>query len=291
MRYLGAHLTSSGGAKNTIRIAQNCGANSIQIMPTPPMRWSTKEIPTENAKLFVEATVGTNVKKLLMHGVYLINLARADSAMFHMSKLSVSTYASYVGEMMEYAKIINPEFEVLGVTFHPGSAKDLTPEEGVLRVSEGLNWVIENSKGEGMILLESSAGSGNVMGDTLEELAKMRDGVEKKERIGYVLDTQHMFVSGYDWINDLDGVVEKIEKVLGLENVKCFHLNDSMTDFGSHKDRHNNLGEGKIGEEAIKGIINHPKLKKIPFILETPNLKTEELINLEVAKLLSWATE
>jgi deoxyribonuclease-4 len=125
------------------------------------------------------------------------------------------------------------------------------------------------------------------MGDTFEELTKLRDGVEQKERVGYVLDTQHTFSSGYDWRTDLEVIVTKIESTLGLENVKCFHLNDSLVDFGSHKDRHANLGEGKIGLDAITALVNHPKLKSIPFILETPNVKDDAGIAEEMNKLSS----
>lgn len=287
MRYLGAHLSLSKGSENAMKIADVNGMNCIQIMPSAPMRWSTKDIPEKNALDFINAQKNSGVKKVLMHGVYLINLARGDSQMFHMSKLSVLTYVNYSYQLKKYAQELGSDLEIIGTTFHPGSAKDLTPEEGVKRISEGLNWIIENSLGEEMILLESSAGSGNVMGDTLEELAQMREGVGKNERVGYVLDTQHMFVSGYDWVNDLENVVSSIDTVLGLENVKCFHLNDSIPPFGSHKDRHANIGEGNIGREAIKNIINHPKLKDIPFILETPNLKSEDLIEKEFNALKS----
>lgn len=289
MRYIGAHVTSAGGPANTMKMADTYGINTVQIMPSAPMRWSAKELPEENAKLFVELQKNSSVKKVLMHGVYLINLARQDSQMFHLSKLSVATYVNYGANLMKYAKELGSDLEVIGVTFHPGSAKDLTPEEGIKRISYGLDWIIDNTQGECLILLESSAGSGAVMGDTLEELASMRDGVQKKERIGYVLDTEHMFVSGYDWVNDLEGIVKKIESILGLENVKCFHLNDSMVPFNSHKDRHANIGEGQIGLEAITNIVNHPKLKDIPFILETPNLKKPETFGKECEVLKSIA--
>ena len=106
-----------------------------------------------------------------------------------------------------------------------------------------------------------------------------------KERVGYVLDTQHMFVSGYDWRNNLEQIVQDIESILGLENVKAIHLNDSLTEFGSHKDRHANLGEGEIGLNAIKEIINHPKLKDIPMMLETPAMKKPDTMKIEIEKL------
>ncbi len=288
MRFLGAHVTSAGGHENAIVQAEKFGLNSIQTMPTAPMRWATKDVPMEQIEAFVKAQKGSVVKKLLVHGIYLINLARSDSQMFHLSKMSVATYLKYLEQLGELAEQNGNDLDILGATFHPGSAKDLSPEDGVKRISEGLNWILEQVPGKQMLLLESSAGAGNIMGDTLEELAAMREGVEDKNRVGYVLDTQHMFVSGYDWRNNLDEIVEKIDSILGLEWVRCFHLNDSMMAFNSHKDRHENIGKGEIGEEAIKGILNHPKLKNIPFILETPALKSDLTMGGEIERLFEW---
>ncbi|HRI05551.1 MAG TPA: deoxyribonuclease IV [Candidatus Dojkabacteria bacterium] len=287
MRYFGAHVTSAGGHQNSIKEAVKYGINSIQTMPTAPMRWALKDVPVDQIDALVNEHKGSGVEKLLLHCVYLINLARQDSQMFHLSKMSLVTYLKYAQTVMDRADGL----DVLGVTFHPGSAKDLTPEEGVKRISEGLDWIIEQVPGRAMLLLESSAGSGNVMGDTLEELAAMREGAVHKERVGYVLDTQHMFVSGYDWRNDLEGIVSKIDEVLGLENVRCFHLNDSMMDFNSHRDRHENLGKGEIGLEAITALVNHPKLKNIPFIMETPALKGGEEMQAEIDTLKSIIKE
>lgn len=291
MRYLGAHVSSAGGHENAIFQAEKFGINSIQTMPTAPMRWATKDVPMEQIEAFVKAQKGSVVKKLLVHGIYLINLARSDKQMFHLSKMSVVTYLKYLEQLGELAEKNGNDLDILGVTFHPGSAKDLTPEEGVARISQGLNWILEQVPGKQMLLLESSAGAGNIMGDTLEELAAMREGVEDKSRVGYVLDTQHMFVSGYDWRENLDEIVGQIDSILGLEWVRSFHLNDSMMEFNSHRDRHDNLGQGKIGMEAMKALVNHPKLKNIPFILETPALKSDETTGPEIERLMEIAED
>lgn len=273
MRYLGAHVSAAGGLVNAIKNGEALSINSIQTMLSAPMRWALKEIAQEQVDEMAAAQKDSGVKKLLIHGIYLVNLARKDKQMFHLSKMSLVNHLDALWRLEKAVKKVGGDLDILGLTFHPGSAKDLTPEEGVKRISYGLNWVLDKVEG-GMLLLESSAGSGNIMGDTLEELRGMYEGVEQKERVGYVLDTQHMFVSGYDWRNNLDGVVNQIDSTLGLENVRCFHLNDSMKPFDSHRDRHADLGEGEIGLEAISGIVNHPKLRSIPFILETPALKT-----------------
>lgn len=290
MRYLGAHVSASGGLLNSIKNGESLGVNSIQTMFSAPMRWAMKEIPDEEVVKFVDTQLESNVEKLLIHGIYLINLARKDKQMFHMSKMSIVNHLDALWRIEKYAKEKGSNLETLGLTFHPGSAKDLTPEEGVERISYGLNWILEKVEG-GMLLLESAAGAGNVMGDTLEELAAMREDVEQKDRVGYVLDTQHMFVSGYDWRNDLEGVIKQIESTITLDLVKCIHLNDSMKPFDSHRDRHANLGEGEIGIDAISALVNHPKMKHIPFILETPGLKKIDTAQAEVDRLKEIAKE
>ena len=285
MRYFGAHVSSAGGHQNAIKAAEKFQINSIQTMPSAPMRWATKEIPEEQIEAFVNEQKNSVVKKLLVHGIYLINLARKDKKLFHLSKMSLATYMNYLHNLRKAINENGNELDLLGATFHPGSAKDLTPEKGIERISYGIDWIFENSEGNEMLLLETSAGAGEIMGDTLGELTAMREGVKQKDRVGYVLDTQHMWASGYDWKNDLEGVVKKIDNELGLENVKCIHLNDSMPELGSHKDRHANLGKGEIGIDTIKRIVNHSKLKKIPFILETPALKEEKSMGEEIKKL------
>ena len=281
MRYLGANVSINDG----VEMAQKVRINCIQIMPSDPIKWISKEIPEDLVNQLSEQLNNSDIKKVLIHGIYLINLARKDKQLFHLSKLSLVVYLNFAQKLQEK---LNKDIEILGVTFHPGSAIDLTPEEGLKRISYGLNWIIETANGNIPVLLESSAGAGNIMGDTFEELAKMRDGVTKKERVGYVLDTQHTFVSGYDWVNNLSGVVGDIEKILGIQNLKCFHLNDSATEMGSHKDRHANLGEGSIGKKGIIKIVNNPKLKDIPFILETPALGDFEGMKKECDTLKSY---
>lgn len=284
MRFLGAHVSASGGLANAIKNGEELGVNSIQTMFSAPMRWAMKEVEQKEVENFIEAQKNSSIKKLLIHGIYLINLARQDKQMFHMSKVSLMNHLDALSRMEEVVIDNGSDLEILGITFHPGSAKDLTPQDGVKRISQGLNWILEKVPGS-KILLESSAGAGNIMGDKLEELAEMVDGVEQKDRMGYVLDTQHMFVSGYDWVNDLEGVVSQIESTIGLQNVKAIHLNDSMKPFASNRDRHADLGKGEIGLEAIRKIVNHQKFRAIPFLLETPALKSMDTAKKEVELL------
>jgi deoxyribonuclease-4 len=144
-------------------------------------------------------------------------------------------------------------------------------------------------EGKQKLLIETTAGTGNNLGRTFTELKKMRDGVEDKERVGFVLDTQHMFAAGYDLVDDLEGVIEDMDRELGIENIKAVHVNDSKPELGSNKDRHANLGEGKIGEKAISNLLRRKEFKDTPFILETPALKKGGDIEGEIETLKKLA--
>lgn len=285
--YLGAHVSSAGGIENAIKEAEKYKINSIQMMPTAPMRWVTKDIQEEDIKKFVDELEKSDVKKILIHGIYLTNLARKDKQLFHLGKMGLVVYlrfAERVGEEIRRRKI---DSEILGVCFHPGSQKELNAEESLERIIYGIDWVLNEVPGKQKLLIETTAGSGNNMGDTLEELIEMRKGVKEKERVGFVCDTQHMFASGYDWKNNMEGVIKEINEKIGIENVKAVHINDSMADFNSHKDRHADLGEGKIGKESFKKILK--SLPSMPFILETPSLKSSDTMEREILKLKKLA--
>ncbi len=285
--FLGAHVSSAGGIENAIKEAERYEINTIQMMPTAPMRWVTKDIKEEDIKRFVDELEKSNVKKILIHGIYLTNLARKDKQLFHLGKMGLVVYlrfAERVGEEIRRRKI---DSEILGVCFHPGSQKELNAEESLERIIYGIDWVLNEVPGKQKLLIETTAGSGNNMGDTLEELIEMRKGVKEKERVGFVCDTQHMFASGYDWKNNMEGVIKEINEKIGIENVKAVHINDSMADFNSHKDRHADLGEGKIGEESFKKILK--SLPSMPFILETPSLKSSDTMEREILKLKKLA--
>lgn len=284
MRYYGAHVSIAGGLANAIADGEQIGANAIQFFVSPPMRWALKPVDPAQTLALAQAAKGSTIKKAVLHCIYLINLARMDKQLFHLSKVSIQRYLDFTVDLEKALKEVGASLDVLGVIFHPGSAKDTDQKGGIKRIQQGLNWILERSKG-GTILLESSAGAGQVMGDTLEELAAMRSGVKHKKRIGYCLDTQHMWASGYNWVDDLDKVIKEIDDLLGLDKVKCFHINDSKTECNSHKDRHANLGQGKIGLEVIKKLVNHPKFKQLPFILETPAMGTIKGGKKEISKL------
>lgn len=278
-RNLGTFVSCAGGLQNAIINGDALGVNTIMIHPSPPQRWNSKPFENDQIEAYLEAKAkAKTVKTQHLHGIYLINLANPDKQKFHLSKLSLVNY-------LDLAEKIDAE----GVVFHTGSFKEIDEDEGFKRVIYGINWTLEHSPGKKPLMLEMAAGSGNVIGDRLEELARIREGVEDKSRVKFCLDTQHMFASGYDIVNKLDEVVLEIDKYLGLENILCVHFNDSKTELGSNKDRHENLGEGLIGENGMKAFLNHPKLKNLDFVMEVPAVKDFEGAKKQVEILLSWA--
>ena len=154
--------------------------------------------------------------------------------------------------------------------FHPGSHVGQGAETGIRKIAQILNAVLTDGQST-TVLLETMSGKGSEVGRNFEEIRAILDLVDKKDKMGVCLDTCHVWDGGYDIVNDLDGVLEEFDRIIGLEKLKAVHLNDSMNEMGSHKDRHAKIGEGHIGLEALVRVISHPALQGIPFILETPN--------------------
>jgi deoxyribonuclease-4 len=271
-RFFGAHVSVAGGLEKSLEAAEALGVNTIQVHPSPPQKWNSKPFAAGVESKFNDLRAKSGVQKVFFHGIYLINLANPDDQKFHLSKVSL------VNDLDLLARLNGD-----GLIFHLGSLKDQKDEKvGYRRVADGINWVMENSKNQARLILEVAAGSGAVIGDRLEELAEIYSMVECKERVGFGLDSQHLWASGYDLQNDLAGFVRNLEQTLTFDKIWSVHLNDSMTALGSRKDRHENIGHGLIGKEALESFINHPKLRDIPFILETPALKTPETAKAEV---------
>ena len=169
--------------------------------------------------------------------------------------------------------------------FHPGSHVKQGAEKGIELIADTLNRVLWQEQST-TVLLETMAGKGSEIGRSFEELRRILDRVELSEKMGVCLDTCHVWDGGYDIVNNLDGVLEEFDRVIGLDRLKAIHLNDSMNDCGSHKDRHACIGEGRIGEKALKCVVQHPLLQGKPFILETPN--DDEGYKREIALVRSW---
>jgi apurinic endonuclease APN1 len=277
-RYFGAHVSCAGGLHNAVKAAIELGINTIQVHPSPPQRWNSHPFPEGAEEAFNAARRGTCLEKVFFHAIYLINMATPDPQKFHLAKTSLLNYLD-----------LSSRIDGAGVIFHVGSMKDQPDEaEGYDRVVSGLNWVLERAPENSRLIMEVAAGSGSIIGDRVEELELIYSQIERKELVGFGLDTQHMWASGYDLVRDLESVITNIEKSLTLEKVWSIHLNDSKTELASKKDRHENIGDGLIGRDALKAIFTHQKLLSIPFILETPALEDLTGARSEIDKLIAF---
>jgi deoxyribonuclease-4 len=274
-RLFGAHVSSAGGLHNALIAAKEIGINTIQVHPSAPQRWNTTPYPPGTENEFLSLLPDSGVTKVFFHAIYLINMATPDNQKFSLAKTSLLNYLD-----------LSARIGGAGVIFHVGSLKAQPDEaEGYDRVVSGINALMEKAPKNSRLIMEVAAGSGAVIGDQLEELALIYSQLEKRDQVGFGLDTQHMWASGYDLVNNLEDVVEQIEKIFTLDKVWSIHLNDSKTELASRKDRHENIGDGLIGSDALERFFMHPKFSDIPFILETPALESVEGAKSEIEKL------
>lgn len=259
MLKIGCHLSVSKGFYEMGKDAVSIKANTIQFFTRNPRGGAAKPIDEDDVKKFKELAKEQGIGNLLAHAPYTLNACAATE--------NIRTFAKNTMEddlkRMEY-------FPGSYYNFHPGSHVGQGVEKGIDYIVEMLNEIIKPNQTT-KVLLETMAGKGTEIGRSFEELKKIMDRIELKEHIGVCLDTCHIFDGGYDIVNKLDEVINEFDQIIGLKNLYAIHLNDSMNTLGSHKDRHAKIGEGNIGIEAITRIINHPKLRNLPFFLETPN--------------------
>ena len=259
MLTIGCHLSSAKGYEAMAKDAEKIKANTFQFFTRNPRGGKAKAIDHKDIERFLSKASDLGIHQILAHAPYTLNPCSPDE------KVREFAYNTMTDDLkrMEY---IPGNF----YNFHPGSHVKQGVEKGIELIGEMLNkvlWPEQNTT----VLLETMAGKGSEIGRSFEELRELLDRVELQEKVGVCLDTCHVFDSGYDIVNDLDGVLNKFDQAIGLSRLKAIHLNDSIFGLGSHKDRHARIGEGKIGKEGIVRIINHPVLRKLPFYLETPN--------------------
>ncbi|TQS82323.1 endonuclease IV [Candidatus Methanomassiliicoccus intestinalis] len=259
MLSIGCHLSTSKGFLAMGKDALSIGANTFQFFTRNPRGSKAKAIDPKDAQSLKELMDEHSFAKILAHAPYTLNPCSAQEKTREFAKITMADDL----ERMEY-------FPGNMYNFHPGSHTDQGVNIGIDEIVSMLNTIL-NKKYHTTVLLETMSGKGSEIGGKFEELIEIIDRVELKEKMGVCLDTCHVYDAGYDIVNDLDGVLDSFDKIIGIERLKAIHLNDSMNPMGSHKDRHQKIGEGNIGLEAISRIINHPKLKKLPFYLETPN--------------------
>lgn len=259
MLKIGCHLSVSKGFAAMGRDAVKIGANTIQFFPRNPRGGKAKALNPDDVTAFLSLSKEHPVSALVAHAPYTLNACSADEKVRAFARMAMR-------EDLERMELFPGSF----YNFHPGSHVGQGTETGVRLIAGLLNEILSPAV-HTKVLLETMAGKGSEVGGRFEELRAILDLVEHPEQMGVCLDTCHVYDAGYDIVNDLDGVLTQFDRVIGLDRLCAVHLNDSKNLFASHKDRHEKIGKGSIGLEAFARIINHEKLRSLPFILETPN--------------------
>ena len=262
MLIIGSHVgyKKDSGLVGSVKEALSYKANTFMFYTGAPQNTVRSSIDLNNVKEAYKLMEENNINKnnVIVHAPYIINLANGDESKFNFS-------CNFLSEELNRVNTFGMKYLVL----HPGSHVGLGVDEGISNIVKALNLVLSKDDSNVMILLETMAGKGSEVGRTFEELKRIIDGVSKKERIGVCLDTCHLNDAGYD-LNNFDDVLDEFDKLIGIDKIKCIHINDSKNILLSHKDRHENIGRGTIGLDTLIKVINNPKLKDVPKILETP---------------------
>ena len=274
MIYIGNHLSTSKGFLAMGKEESRLGGNTFAFFTRNPRGGQAKEIDPEDAKALNDYLKENNFGKLVAHAPYTMNLCsdKPDIRKFAKDML--------IDDLKRMEAIPNQLYN-----FHPGSAVGQDVDTAISMIVEALNEAMFPQMTT-TVLLETMAGKGSEIGRTFEELRKIIDGVLDSTHLGVCLDTCHVWDGGYDIVTDFDKVLDEFDNVIGLQRLKAIHINDSMNLLGAHKDRHEKIGQGNIGEKTLKAIVNNPRLQGLPFILETPN--DDEGYAKEIALIKSW---
>ena len=260
--YLGAHMSIAGGLQKSIERAVAAGCGTLQIFTRSSNQWKGKPITDKDADLFRQAFASSGLHEIISHDIYLINLAAAPG------DTRDKSLAAFADEMNTCARLgINK------IVMHPGSHTTDSPEAGLERVIAAFDQLFEEaSLFEGLVLLETTAGQGTNLGRTFEELQTIVNGSKYPQRFGICFDTCHTFAAGYNTATPegYADVMAQFDQLLGIERLHCFHFNDSKKGLGSRVDRHEHIGQGTLGLEPFRFIMNDPRFVQIPKILETP---------------------
>ena len=259
MLTIGCHLSASEGFLAMGKTALSIGANTFQFFTRNPRGSKAKAIDPDDAAAFLALAQANGFGRLVAHAPYTINPCSKTERTREFARMTLADDL----KRMEYlpGNYYN---------FHPGSHTEQGMEVGISQIAETLNAILKPEQ-HTTVLLETMSGKGSEVGGRFEELREILDRVALNTRMGVCMDTCHISDAGYDIAGDIDGVLTEFDRVIGLERLKAVHINDSMNPLGSHKDRHARIGEGYLGEAAFGRIINHPALRDLPFILETPN--------------------
>ena len=279
MLIIGSHVgyKKDSGLVGSVKEALSYDANTFMFYTGAPQNTIRSSIDLENVKEAYKLMQDNGIDKnnVIVHAPYIINLANGDESKFNFS-------CNFLSEELKRVNTLGMKYLVL----HPGSHVGQGVDIGISNIIKALNKVLSNDESNVMILLETMAGKGSELGKTFEELKQIIDGIKKKERIGICLDTCHLNDAGYN-LKNFDEVLESFDKIIGINKIKCIHINDSKNSLGSHKDRHENIGKGTIGLDNLMKVINNSKLKDVPKILETPYIDGKAPYKEEIALIRS----
>jgi len=277
MRF-GFHISIAGGFSRVAERAELRGCETIQLFSRNPRGWKYSPLGEKNIEEFRSSTKSSGLFPIFLHLPYLPNIASLESKFYKRSVDSVITD-------LERAEKLGAQYLII----HIGHRMESSEDEGIEAVFQGINQAFEKVKNPVILLMENTAGQGTEIGYTFDQIKKIIERVHDHQRMGVCLDTAHSFEAGYDLSNKdgLERTLETFDQTIGLKRLHLLHLNDSKTPLGSRKDRHWHIGEGYIGLEGFRNLINHPLLKHLPGIMETPRKDTvEDLKNMEVIRSL-----
>lgn len=257
--YIGCHLSVTGGYEAMGKTMLSFGGNTFAFFTRNPRGGKSKDLSPEDAAALRELLAREHFGPLVAHGSYTMNLCSANEQTRENAK-------DMLQKDLERMELLPGSY----YNFHPGSHTGQGTEAGIAQIAQALGASLTPQM-QTTVLLETMAGKGSEIGGRFEDLREIIDRTEQREKLGVCFDTCHVWDAGYDLVGDLDGVLTEFDRVIGLERLRAVHFNDSKNERGSHKDRHEKLGEGQLGLEALRRIALHPALSSLPFILETPN--------------------
>jgi deoxyribonuclease-4 len=273
---IGMHVGLGGGIETSIRSAAQIGCETIQIFAANPNAWKSSAVTPERAETFRRTIDECDIHPVVIHTPYLLNLASPDDAIYSKSILALA-------DSMHRSEVFGAAF----VVTHIGSHRGTGFENGRTHIHEAVSKVLDGFEGPGVLLLENSAGAGDSIGSSFQELGcLMRDLERYEDRIGICLDTAHLWGAGHDLSSpeSIDRVISEFDELVGLGKLRVLHLNDTKVELGSKRDRHANVGTGYIGESGFGFIVNHPRLTSLPGIIETPGREQGEVHDVAILK-------
>jgi deoxyribonuclease-4 len=285
-------VSSSGGISKAVERGRAIGCESLQVFTHNPRTWRPINHTDEEIAAFRAGIEAAGMGPVVSHGLYLINLGAPDRDVPTGPPGKPATkmrniYRSSVESLQQHLTV-GERLGLAGVVLHVGSSKGSSEDEAIARIGEGIAEAFDTCVGECCVYLENTAGAGDTIGRSFQQLRRVADAVGTPERLAFCLDSQHLFASGYPVHEPggMDRVLEEFDQIVGIDKLRCLHLNDSLTAFGSNRDRHANIGDGEIGEDGMRALLSSPALQGLPVILEVPGTEGNgpDVENLERAR-------